>query len=296
MRYNYCMSLGIILAFVAMVAWAVDDFLIGKTSKRLGSLPAIFCMSTFCSIVLLPFAVQSFSKQTYSISLVTVIVVVLLLAITFIATFCDFEALRKGKLAIIDPIYAFEIPITATLALVFLGELLNIWQIILAILVTIGVITVSTNTIAIKKIKWERGVRLAILSTIFMGGMNFLMAVGGRLTSPVAINFIIYTITSLCLLGYLIYTGKLSQTLLSARQHIKLVVTQGTVDLIAWTSFTTSATLLPIAITTGISEAYIGLAVILGIFINKEKIKPHQTIGILTALIGAILLALTINT
>jgi drug/metabolite transporter (DMT)-like permease len=45
---------------------------------------------------------------------------------------------------------------------------------------------------------------------------------------------------------------------------------------IAWISYSLSTVYIPIGIATSISESYIAFASLLGIIINKEKLKKHQ--------------------
>jgi uncharacterized membrane protein len=56
-------------------------------------------------------------------------------------------------------------------------------------------------------------------------------------------------------------------------------------------SFAKSATLIPIGLTTAISESYIALAVLLGLYFNKEKLRYHQFIGIGIIIAGVIALS-----
>jgi drug/metabolite transporter (DMT)-like permease len=60
---------------------------------------------------------------------------------------------------------------------------------------------------------------------------------------------------------------------------------------VAWVSFAKATTFIPIAIATTISESYIALAVLLGLFVNREKLRTHQILGITLATFGVIILA-----
>ncbi|MDI6821251.1 MAG: hypothetical protein QMD65_03755 [Patescibacteria group bacterium] len=48
---------------------------------------------------------------------------------------------------------------------------------------------------------------------------------------------------------------------------------------------------LAISIATTISENYIALTVLLGVFINKEKLQRHQFFGIAIAIISVLVLS-----
>lgn len=62
-------------------------------------------------------------------------------------------------------------------------------------------------------------------------------------------------------------------------------------DNIAWIGYAFAMTLIPIAIATGLSESSCIVAVLLGIFINKERLQTHQKVGLVIALTSAMVLA-----
>jgi uncharacterized membrane protein len=53
-------------------------------------------------------------------------------------------------------------------------------------------------------------------------------------------------------------------------------------------------TLAPISISVAISESYIIIAVLLGYFVNKEKLRKHQIIGLTLAIVSAVYLAFSL--
>ncbi len=50
-------------------------------------------------------------------------------------------------------------------------------------------------------------------------------------------------------------------------------------------------TMIPIAVATGFSEISGIIAVLLGIFVNHEKLQEHQKAGLIIALFSAMILA-----
>ncbi len=66
------------------------------------------------------------------------------------------------------------------------------------------------------------------------------------------------------------------------------------INLSAWVFYAFAVVQNDIAITTAITESYPAIALLLGIWLNKEKIKAHQCIGAGLALIASILLAFVI--
>ena len=55
--------------------------------------------------------------------------------------------------------------------------------------------------------------------------------------------------------------------------------------------FAFAMSLAPIGIVVALSESYIIIAVILGLTINREKLKLHQKLGLVISIFAAIILA-----
>ena len=100
------------------------------------------------------------------------ILTVLLLSslILFVAAVLDFEALKRGKLAIVEPIWSVEVPVAGILAFIILREEISLLQIILiaTLLVSLIVLSVKEN-IQIKRFILEKGAIYAFLGALFMG-------------------------------------------------------------------------------------------------------------------------------
>jgi drug/metabolite transporter (DMT)-like permease len=73
--------------------------------------------------------------------------------------------------------------------------------------------------------------------------------------------------------------------------HKKLLTGLGILDNAWWIFFAFAVTLIPIAIATSLSEWYIALASLLGLMINKEKLRTYQKVWFLVTFIAACVLA-----
>lgn len=288
--------MGIAFAFLALISWGIGDFLIQKSARKFGNIIALFFITAFAGIGLFPFIYQYLFSLSIQGDLGTLLLLLLTTAVIFVASILDFEALRIGKLSVIEPIYAFEIIITAMLSAVIIGEKLNYLQIFLVFILTIGILLVSLKTTAhLKKIKWEKGVAYAILATLAMGSANFLFGVGSRDSHPLLVNwFVSFGIASVLLI-YLIRTHRLGMLRDDFKKHTALILGVSFVDNMAWIAFAYSTLSIPIAIATSISESYIIIAALLGLTFNREKLKRHQYIGLALTPIAAILLAVTLK-
>lgn len=92
--------------------------------------------------------------------------------------------------------------------------------------------------------------------------------------------------------GYLGFRRGFGALASDLRNHGRLVLGVSIVDNAAWVFFAFAASLIPIAIATTISESYVALAVLLGLFVNREKLRRHQLLGIAIALGSVLLLSL----
>jgi transporter family protein len=282
--------MGILFAVGALFAWGIGDFLIQRSARKLGSWISLFYITAFASIVLLPFVYRDiaalFSTQK------NIFFLLLASFVTLFAAFFDFEALRKGKISVIEPVYALEVPITAIFGIVILGEFLTLTQTLFTILLILGIMLVSIKSFRTITSTWfEAGVLYAVIATVAMGAVNFLFGVGARLTNPLLINWFTSFFVAATAFSYLASHARLHEIKDYWRQNRKLIISVSAIDNLAWICFAYSALYIPIAISTGISESYIALAAGLGLIFNKEKLKSHQFLGIGLAVAGVILLS-----
>lgn len=287
------MQLGILFAGLALLGWGIADFLIEKSTRKIGDAASLFFITAFGSLVLLPFVYKDIGPWL-SMQTGTRDFWVLLGAGAFalVASLFDFEALRIGKIAIIEPVYAIEIIGTLVLAGLVINEWLTLWQTTLVLAVTVGIVLISVKSFStLKHIRLERGIAYAFTAAFFMMGENFLTGYGSRLTNPLLTNWVVDMVITIAMLGYLLSTHQIRQLVADIKAHPKLIVSVSITDTVGWVAFAYSATYIPIGLAVGISEAYIALAVLLGLFINKEKLKKHQLLGAGITVTAAIVLS-----
>lgn len=288
--------MGITFAFIALVSWGLGDFLIQRSARKFGDVIALFCVTAFAGIVLFPFVFRDLFSLVASGDPGTIFLLILTTGVIFFASLFDFEALRIGKISVIEPIYAFEIIVTATLSALIIKEQLNYTQMLLVFFVVVGIMLVSLKSFShLKTIKWEKGVAYAILATLAMGGANFLFGVGSRESHPLLVNWFTSFGMASVLFVYIIKTGKLNILKKDIQKHAPLIFGVSIIDNIAWIAFAYSTLSIPIAIATSISESYIVLAALLGLTLNREKLQSHQYVGLAVTPIAAILLSLTLK-
>jgi len=282
-------SVGIGLAFVAMLCWGFGDFLIQRSTRKLGDWETLFFMTAFGAVVLLPFVWKSlptaFENRAFTILMLTSFIL-------FIAALIDFEALKEGKLAVVEPIWSFEVPTAAFLAFFIIGERISGLQIFLVITLIVFLMLVAFREKKItKKLFMEKGVYLAFLGAVLMGSANFFMGWSGRVTDPLMVNFFTDAFIMILTGLYLIAKGRFLSLGRDLKNGYQILLPMSIADKVAWIAFVFSMTLAPIAIATALSESYIIIAVLMGLFVNREKILAHQKVGLVGAVVTVIVLS-----
>ena len=286
--------MGVLYALGALVCWGVGDFLIQRSARKFGDGIALFFITAMGAIVLLPL-VWSDIPSIFSVSRIGIILWgagLVLLA----AALLDFEALRIGKISVVEPIYSFEIAVTAVLGTLFLNEHLTSTQTLFIATLIFGIFLVSMQRLKSSGMfKLERGVLLAVAATVMMGAVNFMFGFGARETTPLLINWFTSAFVAIIMAGYLTVYGEWGHLRQQWRTNRPLILSVGFIDNMAWIFYAYSTLTIPVAIATAISESYIVLAALLGLWLNRERLRQHQFIGLIIAVVGAILLATTLE-
>ncbi len=282
---------GILFAVLALFCWGIGDFLIQRSARKFGNWVALFYITAFGSFFLLPFVWGILGDLVRHPS--ELIILLVTSGVMLFAALFEFQALKVGKLSVIEPVYALEVPITVLLASFLLQEGLGFWPTILIVTLLVGIFLVSVKGLKIfKKLHLEKGVWLAVIATAAMGVVNFLFGVGARATDPLVMNWFLSVFIAVVALFYLFFTKRLGDISKGWRQSKKLILAVSIFDNLAWIAYGAGVLFAPIALVIGISESYIAFAAILGLIINKEKLQRHQWFGLAVAVVAVVILAI----
>lgn len=278
----------LIFAFGAMAFWGVGDFLIQRSVRKIGDVESLAFIGLIGALGLTPFILKDF-KLLLSTS--NLILLVTLGIITFIVSLFDFEALRLAKLSTTDIIIELELPATIILAYVFFGEGLTPLQFVVISLIFVGILLIATESFSHWKIKWEKGALLALIAAIGMGLSNFLTSGASRKVSPLMAIWVPWVMIGVFCLVYIYKRegfGKLGKNLLKFRW---LILWTAIFDTGAWIFYSLAVSGESVGIVTAITESYPAIAIILGVWLNKEKIGWHQYLGAGLAMAASVALA-----
>ena len=284
--------MGILFAILAAVTWALGDFSIERTSRKVGSVAVLLYISLFGAIAYFPFVwtdIHVIQGPTLGLFVIA--------ALTFLfSSVFDFLALKAGKISVVEPICAFEVAVTAIFARVLIGEHITHYQLALIAILVLGIFLVSVKQFShLRRIHAEKGAWLALIATIGMGLANFLFAEAARVSTPLLINWFGCIFISIIVVIYLIYRGRLKRDLVEVRPNWKWTLSTVTTDNFSWVFYTYAALYMPISIAVAMSESYIVLAALLGFVFNKETLRSHQVLGMVICISSVILLALSLK-
>lgn len=285
------MSVSVLFAFGAMIFWGLGDFLIQKSVRRIGPLEILFWITAGSSVILLPLV----WTDLLSISQGQLILLLSLGALVFVSGWIHFQALKIGKLSVVEAILSIELPITVFLGLIFFHEQLNWLQICLLFAVFLGIILVAVKFSDIKGRDFlEKGALLALISGLVMGCINFLTASVAKDISPIMSIYLPWLFVA-CLSWFFMRRQRAKAEvsfLKKSRLAWSLILVTVIVDIFAWLCFAWAVRYQELAITIAITESYVVVALLLGVWINKEKINLWQYMGATLAISGSLLMGL----
>lgn len=283
------LELSVLAAFGAMLCWGFGDFFIQRTTRKIGDVESLAMIGIIGTVGLLPFIISSLPLLLVPENL---LVLTALGIATFFVAIIDFEALKLGKLCVVDVILEIELPITVILGLIFFGENLSLPQITAIIAAFLGILLISLKSCSFKHALsgLEKGVIMAIVAAIGMAFVNFMTAFSSKNVSPLMaiwIPWIIFAAISLALIGKREGIGKLAT---NVKKYKYIVLAIGIFDTLAWLFFSLAVFDGLLSITIAITESYAAIAVLLGLIVNRERIGIHQYAGVIIALSASICL------
>ncbi len=276
-----------IAAFLAMVFHALGDFFIQRSVRKVGNVESLAIISAFGFLAVTPFVLSdwqlAFQPQNF-------VVIFVLSVVTFVAAVLNFEALRAGKLSVIEALMQFELPATVLLGFFLFGEALSPIQVALIGVVFAGLFFVSLESLSFASIfnRLEKGALVALASAMGLALVNFLTAFTSKRVSPVHAIWLPWLLITIYCVACLWREGKLQNFYRNSFLHKKTVFAMALFDSAAWLLFAIAVAGYKLSIIGAITQSYPVVAIALGFAVNKDKIALHQLV------FGAVTVAATI--
>lgn len=289
------MQLSIIFALVSLVAYAFGDFFTQKSVRKIGTIKNLFFFGIIGALILTPFIIVNKVYRTLN-NIHNIWPIILFAIVIILANLFDFEALKKGRFAVIQPVYSIELPFIIILSILVLGEKIYLVQWLSIILIFIGLVLTVSNKFSLQNIlshkNLEKGAFWALLSAAALALSALLITISSRATSPLLIAWIAQM--ALCIFGfcYTLFSGTLKELLNHFKKNKTTVLLQGALQDLAIVSFAFATLYGKLSIAAPISENYVVLSVFIGVVINKDRIDRHQKIGVGLSIVGLLILSI----
>lgn len=281
----------IIFALISFVGWGTGTLLEAVVIRKLNTYSFIICsyiLSLFILSFYAPFVLGELKNLTFNLLMLTLLISFIAL---FLGTLFYFEALRIGNRVLVGTIAAAYPLVAVVLSVVFLGDRVSLQQTI-AIIITFAGLFLSAIDLRMLKSKFlfNKASLLALMPMFTWGIYLAFIKIPIREIGwfwPNYIYFLFFPIIFLFL-----KLKKLKLEIPRAKNILILVIFSTILVRIAELSYNFAISKGLVTIVAPIAGSYPALFVILAFLFFKDPITKQQIIGIITTLIGIVLLSI----
>lgn len=278
----------VLCAFLAMVCWGIGDFFIQRSVRKVGNVEALFYIGLVSSVFLLPFVLSDVRMLLQGDWIFLVAIGIF----TFLISLVNFEALKRGKLSVVEVILEIELPFVILLGLFVFQESLSLLSLGLMALVFVGVSLVAMRNTSHFSGKLEKGIWLALMTALGLGLLDFFTASAARSYSPLLAIWLPWFAFTIACFILMVRRGSVSSIGTHLVRYKWVLLPMAFLDVAAWVFYAYALEKGSLAIVTAITESYPAIALLLGVWYNRERIKNHQWFGAGLALLASVCLAL----
>ncbi len=280
----------IIYALIAYFAWGIGITFEAIAARKIESKSFSF-WGFFLAFIITSFFAPSALSKTNNVSLELVGICYIIAFFMIVGAICYYEALKKGNPSLVGTIGSSFPFVTVVLSLIFLKEKITVYQILAIIVIFFG-LTLSTldiNQLKKRRLVLNAGVFLALITMLCWGIYSTLIKIPINKIGWFLPNWIIFSSFPLVYLYIKITKTKLD---IPKRQDALIPVVLSIVFVrTAEFAYNLGLSKGMASVVAPIAGANPTLFVLLAYFIFKEPLKKTQIIGIVTTLIGVILLS-----
>lgn len=276
---------GIVLALLALVSWAVSDLVTTMSLHRENKWKVLMLGQLFGALLI--FVMLVFLNQFPPITFEMLAWVVGLGVVNVVGMYSQYEAMHKKGVALTSPLVNSWGVITVVLGVAFYGELISLLQIIGVFLVVAGIFVMSLKKG--EKIVFDTPLLYAIISMVMWGAFFFIVKIPVVLFGALLVSMMVKVFTSLfCVPMLSIKKISLFDTI---RSNVLFILLIGLIDSAGIVAYNFAIGFAPVSIVATIASSIPALAVLLGVFVLKEKLSRRQALGILSVMAGIIAVA-----
>ncbi len=281
----------IIFALVSYIGWGVGDIFNVFVARKLGAYSTSFLFTLgmlLISIFYGPFVLADLKNLTTEILLLNLSLGLLLA----IAALCFNKGIQIGNPSLVGTIASSFAALVVVFSIIFLGERVNGNQLFAIVIIFTGIILASLNFAALKREKnlINKGVLFA-LAAMLLWGLYFtfikipIREIGWFWPSVISSFSTLVLLSLVRLRGVRLVKPKENKTLIYL---ILTIITVKSAEL----SFNYALSKGLTVVVAPIAGSYATLFVVLAFFIFKDPITRQQILGIITTLIGIVLLSI----
>lgn len=281
----------IIFALIAYLGWGIGDIFGTIAVRKIGSYSTAlwrFILGIILFSFYAPFALDSLKNLSFYLLSINIIIGI----IGIVGLLCFYEGLRKSNPSLVGTIYAAFAAWVVIFSVIFLKEPITISQISSIAIIFLGLFLCTLDFKQIKRGKKiiDAGVIFAIIA-MFSHGIYFTF-----IKIPVqALGWYWPAMISLLMFPLLLIFMKIRNIPLIKPTHKGVlfpVIANSILLTVAELSFNSAIGRGLTAIVAPIAGSYPTLFVVLAFLIFKDPIKKQQIVGIITTLVGIVLLSI----
>lgn len=281
-------SIGIMFGMAAMLGWGVSDFFIAKSSRGAGSFKPFLWSQLIALVLMFPIFLMFFKLPQLSFAVIGLLILSGIL--TVVSNLAYYKGLQVGKVSIVMPVESGWAVVTVLLSLTLLHEVLTAIQALGVSLAIIGAVLVSFKWNDLLKLKnHAKGVKYAVIAALGFG-MDFVVI--DLMVSEIGWFLPIFFIGAITAFFLLAYSGVSRKDISFPRNVALFIILIGILDTAAYLSYSTGVISEYAAIVAPIAAASPAVSIILAKFFFKEKLQINQHVGIVSVLIGLVLLSI----
>ncbi len=284
-------TLGILLALLSSLLWAIADSSAAFCSRKGDELTTLF----WSHILGFPLyaALYFILRPAFDMTAFQLLLILLAAIIMTAGAYYFYRGLRIGEVSVVTPISASNTVLIILLSLVFFREHISLIEILEILLIILGVFMISTNKNSLKKLfsLSAPGTKEALL-TVFLWGIGFFMVVYVLKQAywffPMFLFF-----TFICIFSFIQASVMRVDVLRGMRKSLTLplLVLAGAI-VFADFAYATSLTLEKVALVSPLSNTYPLFVIMFGYLFYKERLDLIQKCGAAFIIGGLILLSL----
>jgi len=279
-------NLSIAFGLIAALCWGTSDFAAKISSERIGALRTALFLQYVGGLILVLVVAQDiprvwqFPTATYF--------TLGLGAINAAAAFSLFKGFEVGQLSIISPIASSYPALSTVLAVMLLNETVSQTRFAAILAILVGVVLVSVQRRHPKTLDRRRlaaGVAYAIVAFLALGFTFFaLKFVVGELGAYLPV-FLVRLMSAIILTGVVVLTPK-ARSRGNFPSYFVLIAVIGIVDTLGNITYNLGILGGAVSVVSTISGLFSAVTVLLAFIVLKERLVAHQTVGLLTILVG----------